>query len=200
MRYFQQLPKIVYTDPNTGIKSVTIDLLPRSSIIQTLLANPLLYYNYDVQEGDTPEIVADKYYGDSYRYWLILYANQMLDPQWSWPLSYAQFNVYMNDKYSNTDVYATVYEYQKIVTKYDANSQATTTDTFVIDENDYNLLFPYNTTVNTITGPVGIKVTKNAQSIYDYELQVNENKRNIQIINKLYANQIESEFKSLMGQ
>jgi len=199
MRYFQQLPKIVYTDTN-GIQSAIINLLPRTSIIQTLLTNPLIYYTYDVQEGDTPEIVADKYYGDSYRYWLVLYANQMIDPQWSWPLSYAQFAAYMSNKYPATNVYSTIYEYQKIITKYDANSQTTTIDTIAIDQSDYNTLFPYSTTVNTSTGPVGIKVTKNAQSIYDYELQVNENKRNIKIINKIYANQIEAEFKSLMKQ
>ena len=199
MRYFQQLPKIVYTDPN-GIKSAIINLIPRTSIIQSLLTNPLLYYEYNVQEGDTPEIVADKYYGDSYRYWLVLYANQMLDPQWSWPLSYAQFAAYINDKYPNNDVYNTIHEYQKIVTKYDANSQTTTTDIFTIDESDYNILVPYNTTVKTSTGPVAIQVTKNAQSKYDHELQINENKRNIHIINKLYANKIESELKTLMAQ
>jgi hypothetical protein len=198
MRYFQQLPKIVYTDSN-GVQSAIINLLPRSSIISTLLTNPLIYYTYDVQEGDTPEIVADKYYGDSYRYWLVLYANQMLDPQWSWPLSYAQFAAYMNSKYSPTQ-FNNVHAYQKIITKYDANSQTTTVDTFTIDQSDYNTLIPYSITVNTSTGPVGIQVTKNAQSIYDYELQVNENKRNIKIINVIYANQIEAEFKSLMKQ
>jgi len=198
MRYFQQLPKIVYTDSN-GVQSAIINLLPRSSIISTLLTNPLIYYTYDVQEGDTPEIVADKYYGDSYRYWLVLYANQMLDPQWSWPLSYAQFAAYMNSKYSPTQ-FNNIHAYQKIVTKYDANSQTTTVDTFTIDQSDYNTLIPYSITVNTSTGPVGIQVTKNAQSIYDYELQVNENKRNIKIINVIYANQIEAEFKSLMKQ
>ena len=61
-------------------------------------------------------------------------------------------------------------------------------------------MFPYTTTVNTVTGPVSIQVTKNIQSVYDYELQMNENKRNIQIINKIYADQIESEFKNLMAQ
>jgi len=199
MKYFQQLPKIIYTDPN-GIKSVITNLLPRSSVIQSILTDPLLYYTYDVQEGDTPEIVADKYYGDSYRYWLVLYANQMFDPQWSWPLSYAQFDAYMNSKYPTTDVYNTVYVYQKIITKYDINSQTTTTDIIVIDESDYNTLIPYSVTVNTITGRVEIQVTKNVQSIYDYELQVNEKKRNIKIINRIYANQVETEFKTLMAQ
>jgi hypothetical protein len=197
MRYFKQLPKIVYKDSN-GIESVIINLLPRSSIIQTILSDPLLYYTYDVQEGDTPEIVADKYYGDSYRYWLVLYANQMLDPQWSWPLSYAQFAAYMRNKYTPTE-YNDIHAYQKIITKYDANSQTTTVDTIVIDVSDYNTLVPYSTTVMTSTGPVAIQVTKNIQSKYDYELQMNENKRNIKIINNIYANQIETEFKSLMA-
>jgi hypothetical protein len=83
MSYFTKYPKVVTTQKD-GTRSVMVNLLARSSIIQTLLDNPLLFYSYDVQDGETPEMIAHRYYNDSYFYWLILYANQISDPQWGW--------------------------------------------------------------------------------------------------------------------
>ncbi len=76
MQYFDTLPKIIQTD-NVGISRVFTNLLARASIIPDVLKNPLVYYSYDIQEGDTPETIAYKYYGDSYRYWIVLFANEL---------------------------------------------------------------------------------------------------------------------------
>jgi hypothetical protein len=35
-------------------------------------------------------------------------------------------------------------------------------------------------------------------AVYDYELALNEEKRNIRILNSVYVNQVEEEFKKLM--
>jgi hypothetical protein len=67
-----------------------------------------LYYTYDIQEGDTPEIIAHKYYGDSYRYWIVLFANELLDPQWDWPMTYKMFEQYLADKYPSTNIYSEI--------------------------------------------------------------------------------------------
>ena len=72
MQYFDSLPKIVHTDQN-GNSTIRTNLMARVSIIPENLKNPLLYYQYDIQEGDTPEIVAHKYYNDMYRYWIVLF-------------------------------------------------------------------------------------------------------------------------------
>ena len=64
MFYFNSFPKIITTDyNNNGI--VLTNIIKRVNIIPSLLKNPLLIYKYDLQEGDTPDIVANKYYGDS---------------------------------------------------------------------------------------------------------------------------------------
>jgi hypothetical protein len=60
MQYFDTLPKIIQTD-NVGISRVFTNLLARASIIPDVLKNPLVYYSYDIQEGDTPETIAYKY-------------------------------------------------------------------------------------------------------------------------------------------
>ena len=104
MKYFDTLPKFIYLNPITGHKNIMTNIMARASIMADVLNNPLIFYTYDLQEGDTPEIVAHKYYGDSYRYWLILFANQYLDPQWNWPLSYAEFNAYIEDKYIDNNM------------------------------------------------------------------------------------------------
>ena len=210
MLYFNSIPKISTSD-NNGNSIVLTNLLKRVSIIPSLLKNPELFYQYDIQEGDTPEIVAAKYYGDSYRYWLVLFANQILNPQWDWPLTSSQFDVYIKDKYAEAAAAAnvssviayttgTIQQYTETITTVDSTSLNQTSKTIIIDENTYN---------NTATGitsqtfPSGAVVTqtvsKNAVSIYDYELELNESKRTINLINSIYTSEIEAQFKSLMG-
>jgi hypothetical protein len=196
MQYFDTLPKLIYTD-QYGTSSIRTNLLARASLLPSLFKTPLIYYQYDVQEGDTPEIVAHKYYNDAYRYWIVLFANQLLDPQWDWPLNSLQFQNYITDKYGTEDVYGTVHHYEKIVTE--SNFDGTTTNNVTIDEATYNSLVATTNTYNLPTGPVTVTITPNAVSIYDYELSLNESKRTINILNSLYVDQLETEFRKLMS-
>ena len=132
MQYFDTLPKVIYTQ--NGVSSVYTNLLARVSVIPQLLKDPLIYYSYDIQEGDTPEIIAHKYYGDSYRYWIVLFANELLDPQWDWPMTYNMFEQYLADKYPSTNIYVEVEYYEKVITQYDVNTQTTTVNKVRIDE------------------------------------------------------------------
>ena len=54
---------------------------------------------YIIRDGDTPEILASKIYGDPQAHWMILYANDMLDAQYDWPLTSVVFPKYIADKY-----------------------------------------------------------------------------------------------------
>jgi hypothetical protein len=197
MQYFDTLPKVIYTQ--NGVSSVYTNLLARVSVIPQLLKDPLIYYTYDIQEGDTPEIIAHKYYGDSYRYWIVLFANELLDPQWDWPLTYKMFEQYLANKYPSTNIYSEVEYYEKVITQYDVNTQTTTVNRVRIDEDVYNGLPVTQTATYTLpTGPVTITTERNAVSIYDYELSQNEAKRNIKILNSIYVNQFEEQFKQLL--
>jgi hypothetical protein len=197
MQYFDTLPKVIYTQ--NGVSSVYTNLLARVSVIPQLLKDPLIYYTYDIQEGDTPEIVAHKYYGDSYRYWIVLFANELLDPQWDWPLTSKMFEQYLADKYPSTNIYSEIEYYEKVITQYDVNTQTTTVNRVRIDEDVYNGLPVTQTATYTLpTGPVTITTDRNAVSIYNYELNQNEAKRNIRILNSIYVNQFEEQFKQLL--
>jgi hypothetical protein len=207
MQYFNTLPKIVYRSPS-GTSSLYTNLMARASIIPSVLKDPMVYYKYDIQEGDTPEIVAYKYYGDSYRYWIVLFSNQIMDPQWEWPLSYSVFESYIKDKYgfnkqTNTwnvlNPYVTTYIWQKIITQYDVSTQTTTVNTLQIDEDTYDNLVESTTIYDKLTtGQVSITISKNTLTYYDWELQKNESKRTINLLNENYVNQLEKEFKNLI--
>ena len=69
----------------------------------------------------------------------------------------------------------------------------------VIDEYTYNNLVDSTSTASFPSGKVTINVTKNVVSLYDYELNLNESKRNINILNSNYVNQLETELTDLMA-
>jgi hypothetical protein len=197
MKYFSNLPKLLKTDAK-GNSIILTNLLARTSVVPSLLKNPLLFYQYDIQDGDTPEIVATKYYGDPYRFWIVLFSNQILDPQFEWPLNTNQFQDYLNSKYPSTNIYSTAYSYQKIITQVDNGTNTTTVNKIQIDEHEYDTLVLSTQTYTLPTGTVTVTIDKTVTSIYEYELQQNESKRTINLINSGYADQLEAEIKNLM--
>jgi hypothetical protein len=209
MFYFNSFPKVITTDYN-GNGILLTNILKRINIIPGLLSNPLLLYKYDLQEGDTPDIVANKYYGDSYRYWLPLFANNIMNPQWQWPMDSNVFDSYIQNKYteaaaaanvSSVLVYtqSTVYQYTKTIQTVDSYTLNSNSTTIVIDEPTYNSMVTGTTTSTFSNGAtVTQTITKNVVSIYDYELEQNESNRSISLINSIYTSQIESQFASLM--
>jgi hypothetical protein len=198
MKYFNTLPKILSTNYNGGTIVLT-NLLARANILPELLKNPLLYYTYDIQEGDTPEIVAHKYYGDPYRYWIVLLANQIIDPYWDWPLSGNNLNNYVTDKYKEFNPYSTAHHYEKIIEQTDVSTNTVTKNTIIIDENTYNTVVTGISTYTLPTGVVSLKTSVRAVDYYTYELELNESKRNIQLLNKDYVNEFEVELRKLMN-
>ena len=198
MQYFNTLPKIVQFDSN-GIGRIFVNLLARASVKSPLLENPAVYYQYDIQENDTPEIIAHKYYGDSYRYWIVLFANKIMDPQWDWPMSGRIFNQYMETKYPNVNYTADIHHYEKILTQYDELTGTTTVNTVIVDEDTYYTIIENTKILELPTGQVSVTTTKNAVSIYEYESLLNESHRTINILNTAYVSQFENELKSLMA-
>jgi hypothetical protein len=204
MKYFATLPYLITYDPQGNMVAAK-NLLVRTSIIPELLKNPALYYEYDIQEGDTPEIIATKYYGDPYRYWLVLFANQIIDPQWQWPLTYQRFNDYIVNKYGSvTYAQSTTHQYQKTISTTDSITQKTTTNIYIIDEDTYTNLIESKQTIELQStrwnqnASTTIVTTKQELSIYDWELEQNEKLRNIKIINSNYVGQFEAQFESLV--
>ena len=209
MLYFNTLPKVLTPDQNGNYILMT-NILTRAKLIEELQNNPMLFYTYNIQDGDTPEIVAEKYYDDPYKYWIVLYSNQIMDPIWNWPLNYEQFLDYINSKYATEADDAgktpyeytntTVYAYQKIITTIDSYSEISTEKIIPLDLSEYN---SFTETNNTYTLPSGltcsVRNTKRSVSLYDYEYDLNESRREIKVMDKNYVNQMEEQLKTVMS-
>ena len=90
------------TYPKTVINNRLItDLTARAAIRQKYSDRLSIYYPYAMQEGDTPEIIASKYYGDPERHWIVMLANDTINPFFDFALDYQVFEKYLNDKYKD---------------------------------------------------------------------------------------------------
>lgn len=208
MQYFDILPKIITPDQN-GFPILMTNILSRSSIIQEFLNNPMQFYEYAIQEGDTPEIVAEKYYGDPFRYWMVLFSNQLLDPIWEWPMSYSSFLQYIDAKYATEAADAdltpfeytntTIYSYKKIITTIENYTKLETIKEVSITQDAYNSLVETTTTYNIPGGTsCTVSITKKSVSIFNYEEELNESRRQIKLLNESYAGDMEQQLKELM--
>lgn len=205
MKYFQSLPLLSMKDHNNNTIVVN-NLLSRNYFLPKLIKNFSLFYEYDIKEGDTPENIAYRYYDDIYRYWLVLYSNNLLDFQSQWPLTTSEFESYLKDKYKDVggqDIIAytlsTVHHYEKLVYTSENTSSKEKLTKINIDEDTYNSLMEYSTEKTKDGVTYRMRITKNAVSIYNYEFELNESKRKINLLKKEYSTDAEKQFQDLMG-
>lgn len=294
--FFDKFPKIKY-DINNSINNNRFDnvtnIFIRIAYLKEILGNLSAYYVYEVEDGETPEILAQIVYEDVGAAWMIIYANQIMDPQFEWPLDYISFQKYIIDKYGSVENAKTgIHHYEKVVTRtvdtgpdqivtvnrFNINGKiltdgvltlANTNGTFTVGEDvfygdvyttyanatfkgqvsDWNstdkILTVANTQghlvlYNTIRGNTSLAngqivstsfdtahtpydyydslpetqsyetydiegrtivetINRNAVSNYDYENQINENRRLIKVIKKEYYGRIMGEFDKMIG-
>ena len=105
------------------------NLFFRIGVIKDVLNNTSSYYSVEIEDGDTPEILADKVYGDINAGWIILYSNKIFDPQFDWPLTNKQFDRYIISKYGSiANAKTSVHHDEKVIER----KQTDTGDTTVI--------------------------------------------------------------------
>jgi hypothetical protein len=214
-RFFNYFPKTLYTSNNltAGVDTVT-NIIARFGFESTLKNNSSAFYKYNIQESDTPEIIASKYYDNPERHWIVLLFNDIMDPQFDWPLQYQPFIDYVNTKYSannyadtaNTGVTGlawsmnvnNVQAYYKIVTRTNFDD-ISIVEKLEVDANTYANVAASTTTYTLQDGStITQKVTKERKTYYDYEQELNEEKREIKLIKPEFVPQIEKEFKKVI--
>ena len=101
--FFSKFPYIVYDSVGNGEFKIVTNLLRRVAVRSKIKANTLFFDTYDVKEGETPEMVAHKLYGDPELHWVVLLVNNVTERYHQWPKNTNQFLAYINDKYSDVD-------------------------------------------------------------------------------------------------
>ena len=103
-KFFSPFPRIEYnlSGVNGNTQEVT-DIFRRVKVRNKISDNVILFDKYDVQEGEKPEDIAYKIYGEADYFWVVTLINNVVNRYYDWPLDEYNFQQYVADKYSNPD-------------------------------------------------------------------------------------------------
>ena len=163
--YFENFPVITYKS-----KDVT-NLLRRIAIRSKVKTNTLFFDTYDVKEGETPEIIADKLYGDPQLHWVIMIVNNIVDRYHGWPMFGNKFLDYVNEKYSNPSA---THHYEIAQSSGDTSVKIN----IGTDNTDY---------------PTATAITN-----FEFEQTDQDNKRKIRLLDPRFTDDFVADFKELM--
>mgnify|MGYP001767703860 CR=1 FL=1 len=152
--YFKNFPQIYYVFDiaGKGVNKIVKDITLNVRMRKQLLSNISVYDFYDMQEGETPEIIASKIYGSPEYHWVIMLANERFDYKNDFPMDQYTLNNFIIDKYGpDEDSWYEVHHYE------DADGHVVSYD----PDNLASLV---------------------AVSNYDYEVRLNDAKRQIKLI------------------
>jgi hypothetical protein len=212
-KYFNYFPKTFYSanNNNTGLDSVT-NITARFGFENSLKQNSSAFYKYNIQESDTPEIIARKFYDNVERHWIVLLFNDILDAQYDWPLNEKTLVNYVDAKYTangsaNTKVQTglawamdtnNVHAYYKIVTRTSFDGTQTI-EKLKVDANTYANVTQSTNTFSLNDGTTITQVvTKEKESYYQYEVDLNDTKREIKLLKPEFVSSVEKEFKKVI--
>ena len=99
MSFFQRFPMLAYDITNTENYKLLPDILRRVKIRTAINSASMLFDQYDVREGEKPEDIAFKWFGDAELHWIILMTNNVTDRFYQWPMTQPQFEEFLKDKY-----------------------------------------------------------------------------------------------------
>ena len=100
MSYFAQFPKIQYDLKGDGNVNIVPDIFRRIKLKNKIRDNLVLLDKYDLTDGEKPEDVAYKIYGSVDYYWVVLLINNVVDRYYDWPMGFQEFEEYVKDKYA----------------------------------------------------------------------------------------------------
>lgn len=97
-RYFENFPEIQYKLSN-GQTVFIKDFFRKSTIEQEAIDNVVEYTYYEIQDGERPDVVATKLYGDGDLHWTFFLCNK-IENYYDWHKDNETFTNYMNEKFS----------------------------------------------------------------------------------------------------
>lgn len=209
-KYFNYFPKTFYRlNQNSNDIDVVTNITARFGFEQSFKKNTSVYYEYDIQDSDTPEIIAAKFYDSPERHWAVLMANDIIDGQFDFPLDQRTIISFIDEKYSaNANIGQTgiawsqsnIKAYYKVETRTTISTDTELKTRLEIDANTYANVASSTSNLTLNDGNViKITVSKETESYYDYEVEENESKRTIKLLRPEFVSSIEEEIKILFG-
>jgi hypothetical protein len=168
------MPNIYYDfidkDGRLTVK-VLKDITTNVRMIRSILENITVYDEYDIVDGETPEIIAAKIYGNPLYHWVIMLANDKHDYREDFPLDYTNLLKRVKSIYGSTD--------EEIYGTHHYESPVTTDGHIYVVNSDYPGAYPV--------------------SNFEYEERLNEDKRRIKIIAKPVLDAVVKQYSQMFA-
>ena len=161
-----------------GVYKLLPDILRRVKLRSGIKAGAFIFTEYDVRDGEKPEDVAVKWFGDPEYHWVILMTNNITDRYYQWPMTQPQFQNFIEDKYGIASI-DSIHHYEITQT-----SGRTTSN----GPNDYSYLVECNSDED------GASPVTNRE----YEQRLQDKFRSIRLLDQRYLPTFVSEFEALI--
>ena len=188
--YFSLVPDISYDEkpisyPFSESDFVTAkNFFRRYKINDDLFSYAVIFNKYTIPDGERPDTLADKAYGDPFFDWVILLTNNLVNAQYDWPMTnFALFKT-LESEYDNP--YETIRHYETFeIGPYPEGLR--------VDEEFYNKTHKLNINGVIVTKP-GNQIARPV-TIAEYFTDENEKKREIYLLKPAYFRQFVDDFR-----
>ena len=188
--YFSYFPTINHDLKDNNIKTTLTNVMRRFKVQSKTKTTVGVYYDYIMQEGDRPDTIAEKYYGNENLAWLVLHYNDILDPYYDLPLYGHDFTKFIKEKYGSVSIAnATVKYYYKIL-----EEEKITITGAKLPRREIRVDLK---TYNSLSGTPNLR---RSQSVYEYEEELNNDRKKIKLLDRKYVNQVIKELQTVLGE
>jgi hypothetical protein len=196
MTYFREVSDLLYQSQQTNRNSSydytrVKNLFRRAKIRDDFFQNATAFTKYKIIGEERPDQVAEKIYGSSEYDWVVLISNNILNTRTEWPLSDSEFSRYLERKYTEAEL-ASAHHYETTLVT-DSRGKMIVPAGKIVDS---------NFTVKYYDDILDVLVTKNPVklvSIYEYEIQQNDKKRNIYILRPRFLQTAIDDMRRIMS-
>ena len=191
--YFRQLPNLDYPSLKNDRTSaydyqVVKNIFKRAIIRDDIFDEATAFTKYSVIGDERPDQVAAGFYNDSTLDWVVLTTNNIVHVRDEWPMGNQDFLTYLNEKYTSEEL-SNIHHYE----------------TKLIRDSSGKLIQPVGLTVpagHSITfldnGVLREESSLTSFTFLEHETDVNDNKRNINILRSEYLNFFLESFEEIM--
>lgn len=205
MTYFRKFSELLYQSPlesrNSTYDYVRVkNIFRRAKIREDFFRSSVTFNKYNIIGEERPDQISKKFYGSPEYDWVVLLSNNIINLRNEWPLSDSEFNNYIQSKFTASEL-TSPHHYETTVT-FDTRGKMIVPGGKIVDSNfsvtyfDEELQEVLNN--QTIQGKSITINPVRSISVYEYEIQQNEKKRNIYILNPNYLQTIIDDLEEIM--
>ena len=182
---FNSLPNLYYnvqTSPTDVKLLATKNLWRRSEIVKEFKNSLTLFNEYIINNGEKPEIIANRLYKNPFYTWTLFVANDIVNYYEQWPRSSRQLAEYVTAKYDNPQA-----------TKHYGTTEVKQGNSIIVPAGKVvpqNYSISYYNGSTTVTANPTVSITN-----YQYEEQLNSEKEKIQVIKPTLIKQFVSAYQ-----